>query len=138
MKTIWICAALLAGIAWGQLSQSGPDAPQPVLCDRSQQLAVTNPGTVEMVAGAVGKSIYVCGFVMNSGGNTTMQLVQGQGASCATAKTVLTPAFKLTIGSTVTLGGSVGQVLKLVSGNALCLTTTSSPDVGVLVVYAQR
>ncbi len=137
MKKIWIGAILLAGSAWGQLSQSGND-PQPVVCSASQQVAVTTQGTVQVIAAASGKSIFVCGFVINSGGATTVQLVQGQGSACATGKTDLTPAFKMTNGSTVTMGGSVGQVFRTPAGGALCMTTTSNPDVGVLIVYVQR
>ena len=137
MNKISMGALLLAGSAWGQLSQSGSD-PQPVACNSSQQIAVTTQGTVQVIAAVAGKSIYVCGFVLNSGGSTTVQLVQGQGSACATGKTNLTPAFKMANGSTVTMGGSVGQVLRSSVGGALCMTTTSNPDVGVLIVYVQR
>ncbi len=137
MKRIWVGALLCAGCAWGQLGQSGGD-PQPMLCTSSQQMSVTAQGTVQVVGSATGKSIYVCGFVINSGGSTTVQLVQGQGSACATGKTNLTPAFKMTNGTTVTVGGAVGQVLKAAAGSALCMTTTSNPDVGVLVLYTQR
>jgi hypothetical protein len=137
MKKIWMAAMLLAASAWGQLSQSGND-PQPVVCNASQQIAVTTQGTVQVIPAGAGKSIYVCGFVINSGGATTVQLVQGQGSACATGKANLTPAFKMTNGSNLTMGGSVGQIVRTLAGGALCMVTTSNPDVGVLIVYVQR
>jgi len=139
MKQVAWSAMLLAGSAWGQLGQTGgQEFVQPIVCGNSQQLSVVAQGTRQIVAGLAETSIYICGFVLNAEGSTTVRLVEGRGTNCLTGRNNLTPAFKTTNGATVTLGGSVGQVLKLAAGNALCVTTTSNPDVGVLVIYTQR
>ncbi|MFM2124227.1 MAG: hypothetical protein RL328_678, partial [Acidobacteriota bacterium] len=77
-------------------------------CDSSAVLSMTTATTTQAISLQAGKSIYVCGFVLNSGGTTTGRLVQGTGTNCATGQSNLTPAFSLTSGGNVTFGNSVG------------------------------
>ena len=130
---------LLVSSAWGQLGQTGgPVVPPPLVCESTQSLSMTNQGTAQVVAGEPGRSIHVCGFVLNSAGNTTVKFVQGSGSACTTGQTGLTPPFKLTNGTNVTFGGPSGPVIKLGTGRTLCVTTTSNPDVAVFVSYTKR
>ena len=93
--------------------------------------------TTQAIALVAGKSIYICGFVVNAGGTTTARLVQGTGLNCATGLTNMTPAFNLATGGNVTLGGAVGQVLKSSSGSAVCVTNSAAIALNILVIYTQ-
>jgi hypothetical protein len=108
-----------------------------VACDSSALLSVTTATTTQAIALQAGKSIYVCGFVVNAGGTTTARIVQGTGTNCATGLTNLTPAFNLTSGGNVTFGNSVGQLLKTNTGSALCITSTAAIALNILVIYTQ-
>ena len=108
-----------------------------VACDSSAVLSMSTATTTQAIALVAGKSIYICGFVVNAGGTTTARLVQGTGANCATGLTNLTPAFNLATGGNVTLGNSVGQVLKSSSGSAVCVTNSAAIALNILVIYTQ-
>jgi hypothetical protein len=106
-----------------------------VACDSSALLSMTTATTTQIVALQAGKSIYICGFVVNGGGTTTARLVQGTGTNCATGLTNLTPAFNLATGTNVTMGTGVGQVMKSGSGSALCVTNSAAIALNILVSY---
>ena len=106
-----------------------------VACDSSALLSMTTATTTQIVALQAGKSIYICGFVVNAAGTTTARLVQGTGTNCATGLANITPAFSLTSGGNVTFGNSVGQLLKSNSGGALCITNSAAIALNVLVTY---
>ena len=106
-------------------------------CDSSAMLSMSTATTTQVVALSAGKSIYICGFVVNAGGTTTARLVQGSGTNCGTGQSNLTPAFNLISGANVTLGSAVGQVLKGNSGSALCVTNSAAIALNVLIIYTQ-
>jgi hypothetical protein len=108
-----------------------------VACDSSAQLTVSTATTTQMVALASGKSIYVCGFIINGGGAATAKLVYGTGTNCATGLTPLTPAFTLASGPNLAFGGGLGYIAKTVAGNALCITNSAAAAANVLVAYTQ-
>src|ERR1035437_25707 len=108
-----------------------------VACDSSAQIAMSTATTTQMVALVSGKSVYVCGFVINGGGATTAKLVHGTGTSCATGQTSLTPAFTLASGTMLSFGGGLGYVTKAPSGNALCVTNSAAVTANVFVTYTQ-
>lgn len=104
-------------------------------CDSSALLSMATSTTTQAIALQAGKSIYVCGFVVNAGGTTTARIVQGTGTNCATGLTNMTPAFNLSNGGNVTFGNSVGRLLKTNSGSALCITSTGAVALNILVIY---
>jgi hypothetical protein len=116
-----------------------------VACDASAQAAIASATTTQLVALSAGKTIYVCGFVVEIQGIATTagtaKLVYGTGSSCATSPVNLTPDF---IGSTtagtptvIALGNGLGVVTKTAASNALCVTTTTTTVQKVLVSYTQ-
>ena len=107
------------------------------VCDGSALLSLATAVTTQIVALVSGKSIYICGFVMNAGGTTTIRLVQGTGANCATGQGNLTPAFNMIAGGALAFGSSVGAVVKTSVGNALCVTNSAAQTANVLVSYTQ-
>jgi hypothetical protein len=108
-----------------------------VACDTSVQLTVSTATTTQAIALVAGKTIYVCGFVMNGAGATTTKLVYGTGTNCATGQTALTPSFTLASGTNVTFGGAFGYVTKTASANALCVTNSAAIAASVLLTYTQ-
>jgi hypothetical protein len=108
-----------------------------VACDSSALLTVSTASTTQMVALVSGKSIYVCGIVINGGGATTAKLVNGAGTNCATGLTSLTPAFTLASGTNLAFGGGLGYVTKTIAGNALCVTNSASAAANVFIAYTQ-
>ena len=108
-----------------------------VACDSSALLSMSTATTTQAIALQAGKSIYICGFVVNAGGTTTGRLVQGTGTNCGTGQGNLTPAFSLATGGNVAFGNGVGQLLKLTAGSALCVTNSAAIALNVLVSYTQ-
>jgi hypothetical protein len=106
-----------------------------IACDSSALLSMTTATTTQAIALQAGKSIYVCGFVINAGGTTTAKLVHGTGTNCATGIADLTPPFSLINGASVPFGNGVGRVLKTNSGSALCVTNSAAIAVRVLISY---
>ncbi len=106
-------------------------------CDSSVLLTVSTATTTQAVALASGKTIYVCGFVLNGAGATTTKLVYGTGTNCGTGTTSLTPAFTLASGTNVVFGGGLGFVAKTASSSALCITNSAAVAANVLVAYTQ-
>jgi hypothetical protein len=104
-------------------------------CDSSALLSMSTATTTQAIALQAGKSIYVCGFVLNGGGTTTARIVQGTGTNCGTGQANMTPAFNLAAGGNVTVGNGVGVVLKTTAANALCITNSAAIALNILVIY---
>jgi hypothetical protein len=108
-----------------------------VACDSSAQLSMTTATTTQVIALVAGKSIHICGFVLNGGGTSTAKLVQGTGTNCATGPTDLTPTFSLINGGSVALGTGLGRLMKTNAGSALCVTNSAAIAVRILIIYTQ-
>jgi hypothetical protein len=139
MKNIWMAglvALFLVGGVVGQLSQSVVTA-GPVGCDSSAIVTLSTAATTQAVVLGAGKSVHVCGFLMNADGKTTAKLVQGMGTNCATGQSNLTPAFNVDAGANVQLGGGIGRLVKSNAGSAVCVTSSASKTLNVLLIYTQ-
>jgi hypothetical protein len=108
-----------------------------IACDSSAVLSISTATSTQAIALAAGKSIYICGFVVNAGGTTTARLVQGTGTNCGTGQANLTPAFNLAVGGSVALGTGLGQIFRTSSGGALCVTNSAAIALNILVIYTQ-
>jgi hypothetical protein len=108
-----------------------------VACDSSAQLTVSSATTAQLVSPLSHKSIYVCGFLLNSDGAATAKLVYGTGNNCGTGLTPLTPAFSLARGTPLTFGGGLGYVARTSAGSALCVNNLAGSSTNVFVAYTQ-
>ena len=108
-----------------------------IACDNAAVLSMSTATTTQAIALVAGKSIYVCGFVINGAGTTTGRLVQGTGTNCGTGQSNVTPTFNLIAGATVAQGSGVGQVIKTNAGSALCVTNSAAIALNVLITYTQ-
>jgi hypothetical protein len=123
-------ASLAGGVSSGLLAGI-------VACDSSASLTMTTATTTQLVALQSGKSVYICGFVINGGGSTTTRLVQGTGTNCGTGTTNITPAFNLTSGTAIAHGGGLGYLAKNAAGSAVCATNSAAATSNIFLTYTQ-
>lgn len=67
-----------------------------VSCDNTAKYDASDTGSITLVTGVAGRKIYICGFIMATGGTATnLKLREGSDANCATNAADLTPAYQL-------------------------------------------
>jgi hypothetical protein len=105
----------------------------------SSPIVATAAGTTQIVALSAINSIYVCGYQMSQVATAgTVQWEYGTGASCAVGTTTLTGAMGVTASSPFAYGSGSATVMKVPTGNALCLVTTGAGGtVAGIVTYIQ-
>ncbi len=65
-------------------------------CDGHAFYDASDNGLKTLVAGVSAKKIYICGFVLATGGTATnLSLTSGTGSDCASTSTAITPAYQL-------------------------------------------
>lgn len=66
-------------------------------CDLHAKYDASDNGSITMVTGVSGRKVYICGFILATGGTATnLKLREGSDANCATNGADLTPAYQLT------------------------------------------
>lgn len=130
-----LCAALFIFFSLLSAAQAQGIGAQPIVCNKVFASATLGTGTTQLVAGATGQLIDVCGFVFEGIAAGTVQLVFGTGASCTTP-TSITGVFVTSTTSLVVdhipfafTSGALGQ--------SLCAIVTGAGAVVVDVYYAQ-
>lgn len=86
-------ALFLSGQA---LAQGGTVGAQPILCDKVGFGAGLNAGTTQIIVGATGQVINVCGFMFDLNANGTVQLIFGTGSGCTSSTSVTNNITTLT------------------------------------------
>jgi len=65
-------------------------------CDLHAKYDASDNGSITMVTGVSGRKVYICGYLMATGGTATnLKLREGSDANCATNAADLTPAYQL-------------------------------------------
>jgi hypothetical protein len=65
-------------------------------CDLHAVYDASDNGSVTLITGVSGRQIYICGYILATGGTATnLKLVEGSDANCASNITALTPAYQL-------------------------------------------
>ncbi len=106
-------------------------------CDSSAVYDASTSGSTQIVALTSGQTIYVCGFVLFSGGTANVKLVYGTGTNCATSPANMTPAFQLTAQTGASYGNGEGVVVQTAGSNALCVNSSAAVAVQALVTYTK-
>lgn len=112
-------------------------------CNHSVTIQMTTATTTQLVALAAGQQVRVCAYAIQGSLSvtaTTISLVYGTGAACATGTTALTPAWALPASSTALPfreGDGIGELMQTPAGNALCATNSAAGTVNIRVTYAQ-
>ena len=101
---------------------------QPIIPNNSIAINVTATGTTttQLVANSGVSSIYVTSFNVIGSGSGAVTFEYGTGTNCAVGTTVLTGAYPLVPDAGVSVGSGTGTVLRIPSGNALCIVTTAA------------
>lgn len=67
-----------------------------ITCDLHAKYDASDTGSITMVTGVSGRKVYICGFILATGGTATnLKLREGSDANCATNGADLTPAYQL-------------------------------------------
>lgn len=67
-----------------------------ITCDSHAKYDASDNGSITLVTGVSGRKVYVCGYLMATGGTATnLKLREGSDANCATNGADLTPAWQL-------------------------------------------
>lgn len=126
----------LAFLAW---LLAAPALAQPVipLTQASVPIDISSATTTQLVALKAGQSVYVTALSLIAAGTGNVQFVYGTGSACATGQGTLTGNYNLTAQTGLAFGNGSGVVLVVPQGNALCVTTSASPEVSGSLAYAQ-
>lgn len=103
----------------------------------SAKVSVATSTTIEIIALATGKAIYVTSFDLVTTAANTSKWVYGTGTACATGQTDLTGAYGQSTFTVISKGNGLGTILFVPKSNALCLTTTTSAQTSGSVSYTQ-
>lgn len=121
------------GLATAALAQQSVVVPATMF---SVPINVATATTTQLVAGAVGRSIYVTQWNAISAGTGNITFEYGTGTNCGTGTTILTGAYNLgaQVGAVVGVGN--GAVLVVPPGNSLCILTTAAVQISGSLAYA--
>ena len=110
-----------------------------IVCDNSVVYDASTSGSTQLVGLVSGKTIYVCGYAITTGGTATnVKLTYGTGTACATGATSLTPAYQI-----IANGGIVDHAsnhwggMKTAASNELCINASAANAVQATVYYTQ-
>ncbi|KUR80742.1 hypothetical protein [Novosphingobium sp. FSW06-99] len=107
----------------------------------SVAISATTSGTVQLVALASGKSIYVTHIHVIAGSSAGFALIYGTGTNCGTGTAYLDGASGNTMAFTANSGYSagvgLGPVYVVPSGNALCAVFSTAANYAGSLTYSQ-
>lgn len=106
-------------------------------CNSSVVYDASTSGATQLVALVSGKSIYVCGYTLFSGGTANIGFVYGTGVACASGQTKITPAYQLIAQTGLVDSSPVFRGLATAASNALCINTSAGVAVQATVYYTQ-
>jgi len=106
-------------------------------CNRSVVYDASTSGSTKLITGATGKSIYVCGFHMFSGGTVNVKLVYGTGTNCGTGTAGLTPAYQFTAQTGIVDSSPLWRGILAPAAKDLCINASGGVAMQALVFYNQ-
>lgn len=118
-------------------SSSGSGCFPIVQGDNSIALSSSSAATTVIVAGVVGKRIFVTNFNLYSAGTANGSFVYGSGTTCGTGTTSLTGVYTMTTQGNISVGGGLGPVLVVPAGKDLCFINSASVLIAGSLSYAQ-
>ncbi len=127
--------ALIGGTT-AYTSQSGADA-KVTGCDTHALYDASDNGKKTVVAGVSAKKIYICGYILGTGGTATnLSLTSGTGSDCVTTSTPITPAYQLVANDRVGANSAFYNGLKtLANADNLCVNASAGNAHQVEVWY---
>lgn len=116
---------------------SGANCNPAIQAAKSVAISIASGTTTQLVAAVANQAIYITSWNVMSAGTGNVTLVYGTGTNCATGQVALTGAYPLVAQAGISTGVGLGMVLYIPQGNALCLTTSASPQVSGSLSYVQ-
>lgn len=107
------------------------------LNNASVAINVSTATTTQLVALSGATLIYVTSYDVIAGGTGNATFVYGTGTNCGTGTTSLTGPYPLTAQAGIAKGAGIGTVLRVPSGNALCITTSAAVQYSGSLSYQQ-
>jgi len=126
------CASLLGGE-----SNSGNIAAVPVSTTTTNINQSSATTYTQLVALSSGKAIYITHIHLIAAGAVNPQLVYGTGSNCGSGTTTIDGPLPLTTTSGYSAGNGLGAIMIIPAGNALCLYTDTSAQIGGAISTAQ-
>jgi len=130
---LWLGLLLLSVVpAQAQSTIGGP-----AYCNKYFQVNQAAVALTKVISGVAAQSIQLCGWSLSGGAAAaTASLSYGTGANCGTGTVVLQPLVNVAInGSYVDHVPFVNQIVPV--ANDLCLVTTGTGPLSVIIYYAQ-
>lgn len=117
---------------------SGAAVAQQVDCNRSASYDTNSNGATKLVTGTAGRSIYVCGYSIVSGGTVNVSLVYGTGTNCGTGTTAITPAYNTVVTMALFDNSPFWRGLVAPAAKDLCINASSGVAIQAIVYFSQR
>lgn len=97
-------------------------------CDTHAFYDASDNGKKTVVVGVSGKKIYLCGFILATGGTATnLSLTSGTGTDCVSTSTAITPAYQLVANDRVGANAAFHNGLKtLANADNLCVNASAA------------
>lgn len=107
--------------------QSGTANTAVIGCDTHAFYDASDNGKKTVVAGVSAKKIYVCGYILATGGTATnLSLTSGTGSDCVTTSTAITPAFQLVANDRVGANSAFWNgLITLANADNLCVNASA-------------
>lgn len=103
-------------------------------CNASAFATITTAGNTQLVPLTAGKTIHVCGMLIESKGTGTVRLQAATAANCGGTLTAITPTFNL--GSVIPFGNGLGILFTAGQSKSICATSASAIiSINVMLVY---
>jgi len=143
MKRLLLALLLALASAVPAASQPSPGSGQVIVCNKFFQVSQGAVALTKIISGISGTSISICGWAAGAGAATaTFSVSYGTGTNCGTGTTTLIPVFSLPINGVMVdhkdFGGfSIPSVNSSGVANDLCLVTTGTGPLSIMLYYAQ-
>lgn len=118
-------------------SSSGSGCFPIVQGDNSIPIASSSAATSVLVAGVVGKRIFVTNFNLYAAGTANGSFIYGSGTNCGTGTTSLSGVYTMTTQGRISVGGGLGPVLVVPAGKDLCFVNSASVLLAGSLSFAQ-
>ncbi|HYM33399.1 MAG TPA: hypothetical protein VEU47_19020 [Candidatus Cybelea sp.] len=122
----------------GQQVEMTSGSLSPVIgCNSTASFDNSTSGDTRIITGATGQTVRVCGYTIFADATVNVQLDSGIGATCATAKSHMTPAYQLVAQTGIVNESPFWNGLAANNGADVCVSLSTTATAQVLVKYVQ-
>lgn len=126
--------ALAGMVSDASLSQPvGP--PNEIWCNKTS-FATGGPSVLPLVTGVTGRTVNICGWIISATAASTMFMLTGTGATCATNAASITAAHAIPAGAFMNYS-SGNAWFSSASGAGVCANVGGTGPVQITIFYSQ-